>query len=151
MATTRDAVEESYPIWSLRPYEVKISWSVVMSLHALTRTWASSPISPVCINSAFLCSSLHVWFIACALCLAPTPSIGVTYTKRLLPVSVIGMLYPRLFLSLRPPSTRCKAPNEAIHSPRLICLAAKRPSSPISSLLGLTSATHVCNLFEQSI
>ena len=122
-----------------------------MSLHALTRTWASSPISPVCVNSAFLCSSLHVWFIACALCLGPTPSMGVTYTKRLLPVSVIGMMYPLLALPPTPPSKRAKAPNDAIHSPRLICLAAKRPSSPGSSSLGLTSAALVCNLFEQSI
>ena len=63
----------------------------------------------------------------------------------------MGMMYPLLALPPTPPSKRAKAPNDAIHSPRLICLAAKRPSSPGSSSLGLTSAALVCNLFEQSI
>ena len=63
----------------------------------------------------------------------------------------MGMMYPLLALPPTPPSKRAKTPNDAIHSPRLICLAAKRPSSPGSSSLGLASAALVCNLFEQSI
>ena len=128
---------------------MKISWSVVMSLHALTGTRASSPISPVCVNSAFLCSVLHVWLMACALCLTPTPSTGVAYTRRLLPVSVIGIVYPRLPLPLTLPCTIRKAPNEAIHSPRWMCLVAKRPASPSSSVLGLTAAALGCSWLVQ--